>query len=261
MEGFHPRNAAAWSSQEWWSSGCVRRTPLNCVAINGNGTTDGFLQVTDKSLSDKEPFQIMSDSTLRGCKTACLNNCSCTAFAFTDSNSHITCKLWFGDLLSIRTKAPSDGQLLFIRLAACDVSQLSAHAGRSSSRAVALSISIPLGAAVLSRLFGMTLLEIISGRRNSDLSMQESQRYFPTWAATQILKGNTIGIVDERITDRVDVEEVIRAVVVSILCIQEDENGRPNMAQVVQILEGKSEGNMEKYERCLQALIDDDCVY
>ncbi|XP_057834871.2 G-type lectin S-receptor-like serine/threonine-protein kinase At2g19130 [Cryptomeria japonica] len=488
MEGFHPRNAAAWSSQEWWSSGCVRRTPLNCAAINGSGTTDGFLQVTDKSLSDKEPFQIMSDSTLLGCKTACLNNCSCTAFAFTVSNSHITCKLWFGDLLSMRTKAPSDSQLLFIRLAASDVLQLSAHAGRSSSRAVALSISIPLGAAVLSSLFigacfihrrrrkmlekfvkdyastslrtftykelkvatknfvhklgkgafgcvfkatlldktlvavkklegsaqaekqfraeistignihhvnlvklrgfcvegstrmlvyeymengslnsflsskskeedkvldwntrygialgtargllylheecrdriihcdikpenilldadfspkvadfglaklvgrdfsrvltttrgtigylapewltgvpitvkvdvysfGMTLLEIISGRRNSDLSVQESQRYFPTWAATQILKGNTIGIVDERITDGVDVEEVIRAVVVSILCIQEDENGRPTMAQVVQILEGKSEGNMEKYERCLQALIDDHCVY
>ncbi|GLJ33016.1 hypothetical protein SUGI_0664780 [Cryptomeria japonica] len=107
----------------------------------------------------------------------------------------------------------------------------------------------------------MTLLEIISGRRNSDLSVQESQHYFPAWAAVQILKGNTIGIVDERIADKADVEEVIRAVVVSILCIQEDENGRPSMAQVVWILEGESEGNVEKYERCLQAPIADHCVY
>ncbi|XP_057833606.2 G-type lectin S-receptor-like serine/threonine-protein kinase At2g19130 [Cryptomeria japonica] len=109
--------------------------------------------------------------------------------------------------------------------------------------------------------FGMTLLEIISGRRNIDYRVQESQYYFPTWAAIQIQKGNTIGIVDERIADKADIEEVRRAVVVSILCIQEDENGRPSMAQVVQILEGKSEGNVAKYERRLQALIDDHCVY
>ncbi|GLJ33017.1 hypothetical protein SUGI_0664790 [Cryptomeria japonica] len=88
-----------------------------------------------------------------GCKTACLNICSCTPFAFIDSNSDV-CKLWFGDLLSMRAKAiSSDGQLLFIRLAASDVSQLSARAGRSISRVVALSISIPLGVAVLSSLF------------------------------------------------------------------------------------------------------------
>ncbi|XP_057824281.2 G-type lectin S-receptor-like serine/threonine-protein kinase At2g19130 [Cryptomeria japonica] len=450
MEGFHPRNAAAWSSQEWWSSGCVRRTPLNCAAMNRSvsGTTDGFLQVM-------EP-------TRRGCKTACLNNCSC---AFTDSNS-VVCKLWFGDLVSMRDKATSsDGQPLFIPLAASVVSHLSAQAGRSRSRVVALCISIPLGVAILSSLFigacfiqrrhrrllqkveeydaptslrtftykelkiatnnfahklgteafgcvfkatlpdntlvavkrledsaqvekqflaeistignihhmnlvrlrgfcvegskmmivyeymqngslnsfmsykskeedkvlewntrfgialgtamgllylheecrdriihsdikpenvllhadfsakvahfglaklvgkefsrvltttrgtrgylppeWLTLLEIISGRRNSDLSVQDSQRYFPTWAAVQIRKGNTISIVDERIAYKAYVEEVIRSVVISILC-------NPTMAQVVQILEGKSEGNVEKYKRCLQALIDDHCLY
>ncbi|GLJ33023.1 hypothetical protein SUGI_0664860 [Cryptomeria japonica] len=248
----------------------------------------------------------------------------------------------------------SDGQPLFIRLAASDVSQLSAHAGRSSSssRVVALSISIPLSVAVLSCLFigawfihrrrrrllekfvkdgtptslstftykemkiatnnfaqklgkgafgsvfkgilpnktlvAVKRLEVSAqaekqfraeistigninhvnlvqrsrqGRRNIDYRVQESQYYFPTWAAIQIQKGNTIGIVDERIADKADIEEVRRAVVVSILCIQEDENGRPSMAQVVQILEGKSEGNVAKYERRLQALIDDHCVY
>ncbi|XP_059063060.1 G-type lectin S-receptor-like serine/threonine-protein kinase At2g19130 [Cryptomeria japonica] len=108
--------------------------------------------------------------------------------------------------------------------------------------------------------FGMTLLEIISGRRNIDSSVQESQYYFPTWAATQIQKGNTIGIVDERIADKADIEEVRRVAVVSILCIQEDENGRPSMAQVVKMLEGISEGNVERYEKSLQALVDDQWV-
>ncbi|GLJ32978.1 hypothetical protein SUGI_0664110 [Cryptomeria japonica] len=105
--------------------------------------------------------------------------------------------------------------------------------------------------------FGMTLLEIISGRRNIDLRVQESQYYFPTWAATEIHKGNTIGIVDERIANNVDVEEVGRAAMVSILCIQKDESGRPSMAQVVRILEGKSECEVEPYEKSLQALVDD----
>ncbi|XP_057852637.2 G-type lectin S-receptor-like serine/threonine-protein kinase At2g19130 [Cryptomeria japonica] len=158
LQGFQPRNATTWSSQEWWSSGCVRRTPLNCSA---SGSTDGFLQVSNMSLSDKEAaLQNTQESTLQGCKTACLNNCSCTAFAFIISN----CKLWFGDLLSMQTNS-NDGQPLFIRLAASDVSQLLAHAEKSSTRVVALSISIPLGVAVLGTLFIVSWLNQRRRRR------------------------------------------------------------------------------------------------
>ncbi|GLJ32275.1 hypothetical protein SUGI_0649530 [Cryptomeria japonica] len=278
VQGFQPRNSTVWSSREWWSSGCVRRTPLTCSA---SGSTDGFLQVNNMSLSEYEAaLQNTRESTLQGCKTACLINCSCTAFAFINSN----CKLWFGDLLSMQADS-NDRQPLFIRLSASDVSQLSAYAGRSSSsRVVALSISIPLGVVVLGTLFivarfiqcrharllhkidnydtptsltTFTNKELkIASRRNSDLSVQESQYYFPTWAATQIQKGNTMGIVDERIADKLDIEEVRRAVRVSILCIQQDENGRPSMAQVVRMLEGTLEGDVERYERSLQVLVD-----
>ncbi|GLJ32276.1 hypothetical protein SUGI_0649540 [Cryptomeria japonica] len=295
--------------------------------ISASGSTDGFLQVSNMSLSDNEAaLQNTQESTLQGCKTACLNNCSCTAFAFINSN----CKLWFGDLLSMQANS-NDRQPLFIRLAASDVPQLPSHAKRSSSRVAALSISIPLGVAVLGTLFivawliqrrrgkllhkvddydtptsltiftyrelknasnhfahklgkgafgsvfkgtlpdntlvavkkleGSTQAEkqfrakissigsiqhvnlvrirgfCVEGcRRNNDLSVQESQHYFPTWAATQIQKGNTMGIVDERIVDKADIEEVRRAAVVSILCIQKDENGKPSMAQVVRML-------------------------
>ncbi|KAH9290424.1 hypothetical protein KI387_034541, partial [Taxus chinensis] len=60
----------------------------------------------------------------------------------------------------------------------------------------------------------MMLLEIISGRRNLDLTVQESSRYyFPSWAATEVDKGNNImDIVDERIANNADVEEVRSAV-------------------------------------------------
>ncbi|GLJ13986.1 hypothetical protein SUGI_0223600 [Cryptomeria japonica] len=92
--------------------------------------------------------------------------------------------------------------------------------------------------------FGMTLLEIISGRRNLDLSVQESSRYyFPAWAATEIQQGSMMNIVDKRIVNNACVEEVRRATLVSLLCIQNDENARPSMGQVVHMLEGITEAH------------------
>ncbi|GLJ16650.1 hypothetical protein SUGI_0285780, partial [Cryptomeria japonica] len=150
LQGFQPRDSIAWSSQEWWSSGCVRRTPLHCSAINGSDTTDGFLQISNNTMSDEEAIQYNQASSFLECKTACLNNCSCTAFAFTNHVPAV-CKLWFGDLLTLKASS-SPGKALFIRLAASDVPQPSPNAGRSS-RIIGLSISIPLVVAVMGTMF------------------------------------------------------------------------------------------------------------
>ncbi|XP_059076875.1 G-type lectin S-receptor-like serine/threonine-protein kinase At2g19130 [Cryptomeria japonica] len=54
--------------------------------------------------------------------------------------------------------------------------------------------------------FGMTLLEIISGRRSVDLDTEDSSKYyFPAWAATQIYQGKTISIVDEHVAAEADI--------------------------------------------------------
>ncbi|GLJ32665.1 hypothetical protein SUGI_0657200 [Cryptomeria japonica] len=90
----------------------------------------------------------------------------------------------------------------------------------------------------------MTLLEIIVGRRNLDMSVQHSKKhYFPSWAADQIYEGKTINIVEEgfAVAEEADIEEVRRVIVVGFLCIEHDENVRPSMGQVVQMLEGKME--------------------
>ncbi|GLJ36061.1 hypothetical protein SUGI_0723600 [Cryptomeria japonica] len=50
-----------------------------------------------------------------------------------------------------------------------------------------------------------------------------------------------INIVDEGIENDADVPEVRRVALVSLSCIQNDENAKPNMAQVLLILEGKTE--------------------
>ncbi|GLJ27691.1 hypothetical protein SUGI_0543630 [Cryptomeria japonica] len=65
--------------------------------------------------------------------------------------------------------------------------------------------------------------------------------YFPAWAATQIYQGKTISIVDEHVAAEADIEEVRRAGVVGFLCIEREEEIRPSMEQVVQMLEGKME--------------------
>ncbi|XP_057830267.1 G-type lectin S-receptor-like serine/threonine-protein kinase At2g19130 [Cryptomeria japonica] len=97
--------------------------------------------------------------------------------------------------------------------------------------------------------FGMTLLEIISGRRNLDLNEQDSSKYyFPAWAATQIYNGNTINIVEEGIAEERDLEEVRRASIVGLLCIEQDEEVRPSMGQVVLLLEGKTQPQIRQVQ-------------
>ncbi|XP_059076877.1 G-type lectin S-receptor-like serine/threonine-protein kinase SD2-2 [Cryptomeria japonica] len=90
--------------------------------------------------------------------------------------------------------------------------------------------------------FGMTLLEIISGRRNLGMNWQvSSKHYFASWAETQISEGNMRYIVDEIVVlvEETDIEEMKRAIVIGLLCIEGEEEMRPSMEQVVQMLEGK----------------------
>lgn len=88
--------------------------------------------------------------------------------------------------------------------------------------------------------FGMTLLEIIAGRRNMDGDEESSEMFFPAWAATQISSGNAMEVLDKKLLDLNDAEaeQVRRAAIVGGWCIQDDEDERPTMGQVLQILEG-----------------------
>ncbi|XP_057812929.2 G-type lectin S-receptor-like serine/threonine-protein kinase At2g19130 [Cryptomeria japonica] len=104
--------------------------------------------------------------------------------------------------------------------------------------------------------FGMTLLEIISGRRNLNFNSEESGIYFPSWALFDIRKGNFIGIVDARIASEASIEEVRRAALVAGLCIQDHETERPSMSEVVKILEGTMEVPVPQIPKFLQVLLD-----
>ncbi|MCO5584572.1 hypothetical protein L7F22_038502 [Adiantum nelumboides] len=90
--------------------------------------------------------------------------------------------------------------------------------------------------------YGMVLLELVSGRRNLDLS-RNTFWYFPAWAVTMVEEGRMMEIVDERLQGMTleTEKEAERIIKVAMWCIQEDPNIRPCMTTVVRILEGHAE--------------------
>uniref|UniRef100_A0ACD5TW18 Uncharacterized protein n=1 Tax=Avena sativa TaxID=4498 RepID=A0ACD5TW18_AVESA len=86
--------------------------------------------------------------------------------------------------------------------------------------------------------YGMTLLELVSGRRNRDAGVGRGVGYFPLWAATKVSEGRFLEVLDERLAGDADMEELSRACNAACWCIQQSEALRPTMGQVLQVLEG-----------------------
>lgn len=90
--------------------------------------------------------------------------------------------------------------------------------------------------------YGMVLLEIVSGKRNFDVSEETNRKKFSIWAYEEFEKGNIKGILDKRLAElEVDMAQVTRAIQVCFWCIQEQPSQRPAMSKVVQMLEGVKE--------------------
>lgn len=90
--------------------------------------------------------------------------------------------------------------------------------------------------------YGMMLFEIISGRRNWEVTVEDDGNdYFPARLVDELSKGGEneiLSLIDPKLEHNANVEELIRASRVAGWCIQEDEKDRPSMGHVVQILEG-----------------------
>ncbi|XP_059078245.1 G-type lectin S-receptor-like serine/threonine-protein kinase At2g19130 [Cryptomeria japonica] len=114
VEGFTPKDTRAWYSRDSWSSGCVRQSPLNCVAENGS--SDGFLEPS-VTFPDADSASSYPVTTKEDCQKVLLLNCSCTAFTFNLSSG--LCQIWYGHLLNMRTSLPpKSNSNVFIRVAA-----------------------------------------------------------------------------------------------------------------------------------------------
>ncbi|KAK4397954.1 G-type lectin S-receptor-like serine/threonine-protein kinase [Sesamum angolense] len=104
--------------------------------------------------------------------------------------------------------------------------------------------------------YGM-LFELVSGRRNSENSEDGKVKFYPAFAARVTVDGgDVLGLLDPLLDGNADVEEVLKVCKVASWCIQDDENTRPSMGQVVQILEGLMDVNLPPIPRSLQVFVE-----
>ncbi|KAL6868231.1 hypothetical protein ACP4OV_015076 [Aristida adscensionis] len=99
--------------------------------------------------------------------------------------------------------------------------------------------------------YGMVLLEIISGRRNSEKIMEGNFTYFPSYAAVKVNEGDVMCLLDRSLEGNADAEQLNRACRIACWCIQDAEDHRPMMRQVVHMLEGVMEVEVPPVPRSL----------
>jgi hypothetical protein len=112
LNGFVPKVPRDWERTDW-SSGCIRKTALNCSG-------DGFRKVSGVKLPETRQSWFNKSMSLQECRNMCLKNCSCTAYANMDiRNGGSGCLLWFNDLIDILFQDEKD--TIFIRMAASEL--------------------------------------------------------------------------------------------------------------------------------------------
>ncbi|XP_066367916.1 G-type lectin S-receptor-like serine/threonine-protein kinase At2g19130 isoform X2 [Miscanthus floridulus] len=107
--------------------------------------------------------------------------------------------------------------------------------------------------------FGMVLLELISGKRNTpEVNSKSSHHvfYFPVEAISKLHEGDLQSLVDPQLQGDLDLEEAERICKIAFWCIQDNECDRPTMGEVVWVLEGLHELDMPPMPRLLAAIME-----
>ena len=120
LRGFKPNDTKEWNRGNW-TSGCVRRTPLQCGRVNSTGSEadkmDGFLKLKMMKVPN---FAEWSAALEDDCRQQCLQNCSCIAYAY---DIGIGCMSWTRNLIDTN-QLSSSGVDLYIRLAYLELGEL-----------------------------------------------------------------------------------------------------------------------------------------
>ncbi|KAL6184386.1 hypothetical protein ACLB2K_045788 [Fragaria x ananassa] len=124
MKGFVPKSHQKWSKGDW-TGGCVRKTELSCdrqttkrsVPLQGkqDDNDDRFWKIIGAKVPDYYEYMTSFSAQYmpNECKTRCLNNCSCLAYAYVNN---IGCLVWSKDLIDIQ-EFSMGGVDIYIRVA------------------------------------------------------------------------------------------------------------------------------------------------
>ncbi|PWA41498.1 S-locus glycoprotein domain-containing protein [Artemisia annua] len=118
LKGFESENLQELNPYNG-TSGCQRSKALDC------GLEEGFLKFSSMKLPDTQNAVYNGNMNLHECEVACKRNCSCIAYANPNITSgEVGCLQWFGDLVDLQVY-PQNGQHLYLRLAASELSVIS----------------------------------------------------------------------------------------------------------------------------------------
>ncbi|XP_037493481.1 G-type lectin S-receptor-like serine/threonine-protein kinase At4g27290 [Jatropha curcas] len=135
LDRFVPKYEKDWDGGDW-IGGCVRRIPLDCKK------GDKFITYSNVKLPDTKNWSTNASLTLEECKTLCLKDCSCMAYAVSDIKRGSGCFFWYGDLLDIK-QLTKDGQDLYIRMASSETDDKDPNAnGKSKTKVIAAIFSV-----------------------------------------------------------------------------------------------------------------------
>ncbi|KAK9084908.1 hypothetical protein Sjap_025319 [Stephania japonica] len=84
--------------------------------------------------------------------------------------------------------------------------------------------------------FGVLLLEIVTGLKNSSLNRSEYEDNLLSYAWRHWINGNPSELIDPTIKSSLSIEDVVRCIHIGLLCVQEDATSRPTMRSVVVML-------------------------
>ncbi|MED6131483.1 hypothetical protein PIB30_010236 [Stylosanthes scabra] len=152
LPGFEPKNATEWNSQNW-SSGCVRKKALQCE-------DNGFVMLENSKTAD---FAVWSSPTDYDCRTQCIRNCSCEAYAY---DAGIGCMLWAGNLIDIQ-RFSTGGTDLYIRVPNSD-------SGKKKNN-VTVIVAVTVGVGVIVLVSCIFILWKRTSRKDVDRANSESQ--------------------------------------------------------------------------------------
>ncbi|KAE8667303.1 S-locus lectin protein kinase family protein [Hibiscus syriacus] len=115
LTGFKPKWPERWNTYDY-SGGCIQSKPLNCQK------GDEFIRIRRVKTPEAIHTWVNKTMNLKECRTTCLKNCSCMAYANLDvTRGGRGCVIWFGDLIDIKQFESDDGQDLYIRVSASEL--------------------------------------------------------------------------------------------------------------------------------------------
>ncbi|KAH9547958.1 hypothetical protein CY35_11G062400 [Sphagnum magellanicum] len=96
--------------------------------------------------------------------------------------------------------------------------------------------------------FGILLLEIVSGCKNIDTTLESEKVYLVKWAWSLYETNMLTNLVDQDLDITISENEMKRVIFVALLCVQIDLTRRPMMSHALAMLQGEMEINIHLME-------------